>query len=75
MPLYEYICAKCNGHSELLVRSAKEKAVCPSCGSTRMDRQFSTFAAHSAGSGQSPCGSGTCPSTGMACPGGACPLG
>ncbi|MGL6194559.1 MAG: FmdB family zinc ribbon protein, partial [Thermoguttaceae bacterium] len=46
MPIYEYVCPKCNSEFELLVRS-NEKSVCPSCGSTKLNRQMSVPAAHS----------------------------
>jgi putative FmdB family regulatory protein len=74
MPIYEYICQKCNHACELLVKSAGARPACPECGSKKLDRQFSTFAAHGGSSEKSPCENGACPNIG-ACPGGACPMG
>ena len=77
MPLYEYICRKCGKAHELLVASSGRKVACPDCGSTKMERQFSTFAAHS-GAGRSGqfagCpAAGSCPSGGD-CASGHCPM-
>jgi putative FmdB family regulatory protein len=47
MPLYEYTCTGCGDHFELLVR-ANEKPACPDCGSTRVEKQLSVPAAHTA---------------------------
>ena len=67
MPLYEYLCRACGRKAELLVRNGRQKPACPACGSKRMVRQFSTFAAHRGGD------SGlTCPSADF-CPSGSCP--
>ena len=71
MPLYEYICRKCGKAHELLVASSARKVACPDCGSAKMERQFSTFAAHSAGP-KCPA-AGSCPSGG-ACAPGHCPM-
>ena len=45
MPIYEYTCEECHAHAELLVMS-QQQPVCPKCGSTRLHKEFSTFAAH-----------------------------
>lgn len=45
MPIYEYHCEKCGKDSELLVRNTEDKPECPDCGSTRLTKQFSVFAA------------------------------
>jgi putative FmdB family regulatory protein len=37
MPLYSYHCSACEADSELLMRS-EEAALCPSCGSDKMER-------------------------------------
>jgi putative FmdB family regulatory protein len=72
MPLYEYTCEGCREDFELLVRSARSRPACPSCGSKALRRRFSTFAAHQGGSGTaSPCDSGRCPA--MAAGGGSMP--
>ena len=50
MPLYEYLCEKCGGVSELLVNASSDKMQCPHCGSFRLSRLIS---AHSSYSGKS----------------------
>ena len=45
MPLFEYACADCGKTSEILVKSSSDKPVCPLCGSAKVAKQFSTFAA------------------------------
>jgi len=69
MPLFAYVCKQCNVHSEILVRG-EEKPVCPECGSKRLEKQMSHFAAVSGSSGGEipACGSGGC------CPTGTCPF-
>lgn len=57
MPLYEYHCRQCGKSFELLRRmqEADRRLKCPHCGSTGVERQFSTFSAggcSSAGSGK-----------------------
>jgi putative FmdB family regulatory protein len=50
MPIYEFHCGKCGKDSEQLVRSADWSAAkCPHCGSAKLDKKFSTFAAAGAG--------------------------
>ena len=70
MPLYEYICESCGEASELLVANHRVNPACPKCGLRKLQRQLSTFAAHSGSS--RPCA--TCPASEDTC-GGACPLG
>ncbi len=68
MPLYEFHCQKCGSDSELLVRSSdwQGQAKCPACGSARLEKKFSTFAASvPAGAGAVPSCSGTPSSCGM----------
>lgn len=43
MPIYEYQCKKCNARFEELQRM-NEKANCPKCGSSSVERLLSTFA-------------------------------
>jgi len=43
MPMYEYVCMKCEEHFEELVRG-DDKVACPQCGTTNVSRQLSTFA-------------------------------
>jgi putative FmdB family regulatory protein len=50
MPIYEFHCEKCGKDSELLVRSSDWSGTkCPHCGSAKLDKKFSTFAAAGAG--------------------------
>lgn len=52
MPIYEFHCEHCERDSEILVRSAGWQGTkCPHCGSSKLDKKFSTFA--SAGAGES----------------------
>ena len=74
MPIFEYVCTSCGSESELLVRSADEKVVCVSCGSTEMQKKFSTFAV-TAGGSSSPCADGKCDFTmDSPCASGSCSL-
>ena len=43
MPMYEYVCMKCEEHFEELVRGDQVVA-CPECGAANVARQLSTFA-------------------------------
>jgi len=46
MPIYEFHCEKCERDSEILVRSTDWQGTpCPHCGSTKLAKKFSTFAA------------------------------
>lgn len=46
MPMFEFQCKECGKDSELLVRSADWQGErCPSCGSTRLTKKLSIFAA------------------------------
>jgi putative FmdB family regulatory protein len=50
MPLYEYRCMDCDLRFELLKRSsAADEVECVRCGSARVQRLFSRFAARSSG--------------------------
>jgi putative FmdB family regulatory protein len=63
MPLYEFVCGKCNNDFELLVRSAKWEgtAECPHCGSKKLTKKLSVFAsAVASDSGPLPCERGAC---------------
>ncbi|MDE3066706.1 MAG: zinc ribbon domain-containing protein [Verrucomicrobiota bacterium] len=67
MPIYEFHCEKCGRESEILVRSSNWKgAECPHCGSKRLSKKLSTFAA-AGGGGPAPSGNG-----GGHCCGGSC---
>jgi len=54
MPIYEYACQNCGHRFEELIRGDEQPA-CPSCGASRLERQFSAAAAHATGSGTSEC--------------------
>jgi putative FmdB family regulatory protein len=43
MPLFEFICKKCNKKFEMLVFSS-ESVECPKCKSSEIVKQFSSFA-------------------------------
>ncbi|MGE0760234.1 MAG: zinc ribbon domain-containing protein [Pirellulaceae bacterium] len=49
MPLYEYICNRCQDEFELLVRG-QERPACPQCGSQSLRQQLSVVAVHSGSS-------------------------
>jgi putative FmdB family regulatory protein len=69
MATYEYVCMRCEHlfEQERSMTAAVDTAVaCPSCGSERVNRRFSFFAAGSAGGA---------PSTGGCACGGACACG
>ncbi len=53
VPIYEYVCMKCEAHFEELVRSGEDPA-CPDCGADKVARQLSVFAAVGAGESSSP---------------------
>ncbi|MFP4502985.1 MAG: FmdB family zinc ribbon protein [Candidatus Hydrogenedentota bacterium] len=71
MPLFHYTCNACGQQSELLIRSSETPA-CPACGSDKLDKQASHFAAVRGSEAPMPsCASGAC---GMDMGGGACGL-
>jgi putative FmdB family regulatory protein len=53
MPLYEFVCEKCDEAFETLVRGG-EQAACPKCGSAKLNKQFSVPAAHVSGGSSLP---------------------
>jgi putative FmdB family regulatory protein len=70
MPIYEFHCNACDRDSELLLRSAHwEGSKCPHCGSAKLAKKFSVFAA--SGSGESADG-GSCSPAAMPRGGGCC---
>lgn len=70
MPIYEFHCEKCGRDSEVLVRSADWNGTkCPHCGSSKLDKKFSTFAAAGGGSDSGSCETG---GGGGGCCGGHC---
>ncbi len=44
MPLYEYRCNSCHRRVTIIVRDTSSPVKCPHCGSTKLDRLFSSFA-------------------------------
>jgi putative FmdB family regulatory protein len=54
MPLYEYVCAKCEEEFEFLVRGGETPA-CPTCGSESLRQQLSVVAAHTSSQESSSC--------------------
>lgn len=64
MPLFEYKCSECEDQFEELVSGSDPRIVCPKCGSDKVSRLLSVFAASGGSSssglpcGQSSCGSG-----------------
>lgn len=74
MPIYEYECGSCQAAFEQLVRSADsaEPAACPECGSRKVRRRLSVFAAHQGGASSRP----TMPTACARCgdPAGSCAL-
>ncbi len=55
MPIYEYRCQDCGNRFEILQRLGQgpEGLNCPECGEERVEKQYSTFASSTAGSGRS----------------------
>lgn len=46
MPIYEYSCTKCGQRFEKLEKeTATETVACPNCGSTEVNKEFSSFSA------------------------------
>jgi putative FmdB family regulatory protein len=69
MPIYEYMCMKCNKDFEYLVLGNDGSVSCPECNSKKVKRQISAcsfkssgdFSASSGGSsGCASCSSGSC---------------
>jgi putative FmdB family regulatory protein len=77
MPIYEYTCSHCDRDFALLVLGRRRPA-CPDCGSRKLRRKISTFAAHgSSRRPATPCDSGQCALPGRSrdnCPSGTCPF-
>ncbi len=44
MPIFEYRCGKCGHEFETLI-SSSSKPECPKCGSSKLDKKLSVFAA------------------------------
>ncbi len=54
MPLYEYACRDCGDRVEILqpLGQGPEGLLCPRCGGSRLQKQFSTFATRGGGETQ-----------------------
>jgi len=81
MPIYEYLCSSCGRSFEELARTMDdpEGLICPQCGSRKVERQLSVFAARQAEVERLSCGTTRCdgpdspccpyrPNTGGCCP-------
>ena len=61
MPIFEYKCKECDAKFEVLVLGGSAgEVVCSSCGSPKVDKQFSVFGFSSGGKFTSSTGSGEC---------------
>jgi putative FmdB family regulatory protein len=69
MPIYEYHCLECAKPCSLMqsVHTKPGETVCPSCGTTRLERVISRFAAKTYGSGDADPSGGTGCTSGGAC--------
>ncbi|MFO7899363.1 MAG: zinc ribbon domain-containing protein [Planctomycetota bacterium] len=45
MPIYEFNCKDCGRDCEVLVRGSSTEPTCPDCGSDRLEKKLSLFAA------------------------------
>jgi len=74
MPIYEYICLKCEDRFERLTGVSSAEPSCPSCGENRVRKQFSVFASPSPTPSATTVrsGGGACGAGGGCCGGGAC---
>ncbi|HXG30421.1 MAG TPA: zinc ribbon domain-containing protein [Thermodesulfobacteriota bacterium] len=43
MPIYEYVCKNCRNEFETLVLNSDDEIACSECGSTDIEKRFSTF--------------------------------
>jgi len=73
MPLYEFVCTKCEKDFESLTRSAnwEGSVVCPHCGSETLTKKLSVFAAQGSNpsSASAPAGQGCARPGGCGCVG------
>jgi putative FmdB family regulatory protein len=67
VPVYEFLCLRCQRRFERYVRSFGEAVTCPGCSGSRVEKQLSTFALAGAqpasregGGGGGCCGGGCC---------------
>ncbi len=45
MPIFEFVCRDCQEEFEKLVRAPSTEVACPRCGSAKVRKKFSAFAA------------------------------
>lgn len=65
MPIFEYICEKCQHRFEKIIYGKSTVVQCPSCESDKLEKQLSVFAANTRNEGYnaqatSVAGCGTC---------------
>ncbi|KJR41272.1 FmdB family regulatory protein [Candidatus Magnetoovum chiemensis] len=67
MPIFEYLCNKCDNSFELLVYGDKKEILCPKCNSKDTKKKLSLFGVNgvdnpvqSSSSGCSSCGKSSC---------------
>ena len=61
MPIFEYRCNKCGQKMEFLEKSgSRSKHVCKKCGSSNMQKLFSSFAVGQSNKAGGSCPTGTC---------------
>ena len=68
MPIYEYMCMKCDKAFEYLVIGGDSSVTCPACNGDKVRRQMSACSHKSSGSYSASSGSSGCGS----CSGGSC---
>ena len=71
MPLREYRCAACGHEFEVLEGGTSRAEACEACGSSKIDKLLSVFAARGAPSRDNPCADFGCSSE--QCAAGTCP--
>jgi putative FmdB family regulatory protein len=67
MPLYEYLCSRCQSLFEKYVRTWDEAVTCPSCQAETVQKQLSTFAFAATGAGPGASGGCGCGRGGCGC--------
>jgi putative FmdB family regulatory protein len=73
MPIYEYDCAKCGAHFEVLIRSDRDlPGKCPQCGKGKPVKAFSAFAVAASSKQGAHAFCESCPSAEDKCPSESC---
>ncbi len=75
MPIFTYQCKQCGEECELLVARFDSEAECPKCGSAKLEKQPSRFAAVQHKGPRSCASRNDCPSAGSHQCGGGCGCG